>query len=111
MIDASDVADYARHLDIAAVRVEVEAELWASEWGEHLTEAMIGRAPERTGALKRAIRQVEPGGIAIGVDYWPFVDRGTARQAPQPFIAPAFATVRRPAQADAGRRALRLLRR
>jgi hypothetical protein len=51
-------------------------------------------AARRTGALIRSIRQRAPGEIEVGVDYGPYVDRGTVHMGAQPFIRPTIRKIR-----------------
>lgn len=104
MIDTPE--GFARRLDAAAEQIDDSAEEWAEHWGHETAERMRSTAPRLTGALAASIRQVEPGGIEIGVDYWPYVERGTADTAPQPFIGPAISAIRDNALGDALERGL-----
>ncbi len=68
--------------------------------GEALSKS---NAPVRTGALRGSIHStIDTNGDSIsgtfGSDlyYAKFVERGTSRMAPQPYIAPAFAAVEPP---------------
>jgi HK97 gp10 family phage protein len=80
---------FAARLLQAAADADRRADQLESKWGERTVEEMRRRAPRDTGALADSIRQVEPGGIAIGADYWIFVDRGTSRMPPQEFVRPS----------------------
>lgn len=110
-IDASQVTAFANRLQRASQIVEQEADKFEEKWGEELVDGMQAAAPVLTGRLRDSIDQVEPGGIAITAPYWRFVEYGTARMAPQPFIRPAMQRIRKPATEDAGDRAVRLIAR
>lgn len=95
MIDTSQVDRFAKRLESKSHTIDTEAELWAERWGGEAADEMAQQAPKDTGKGARSIRQVEPGGIAIGEDYmYKYVDRGTVHMPPQPFISPAVNKVR-----------------
>jgi HK97 gp10 family phage protein len=111
-VDATQVENFAKRLALASRLIEEEGEDFTDEWGGKWADEMKATVPVDTGKLRDSIRQVEPGGITMGdAFYWPFVDRGTARMAPQPFVQPAMKRIRKPAAEDAGRRAVRLISR
>ena len=111
MIDSSQVASFGAKLSTAGARIQVEEEIWAQRWGGEVVDEMVATVARDTGKLAESIAQVEPGGIEIGEDYWRFVDRGTSRMAPRPFVAPAVHRVKPRAVADAGRLAVESLTR
>lgn len=111
MIDFTDLTRFEARVDLAATRIDVEAEIWARHWGDRTVEAMQETVAKRTRRLERSIRQTAAGQIEIGEDYWVFLERGTSTMAPQPFVGPAVRRVSRPATEEAGNRALRLLTR
>jgi HK97 gp10 family phage protein len=68
------------------------------------------RMTQRYGHLRDNIEQVEPGGISFGDSYWwRFLERGTSRMAPQPFIKPARNKIRTAARKDIAERAVDIL--
>lgn len=110
-IDVSQVENFAKRLALASQLIEEEGDDFADEWGEKWVEEMVSVVPVRTGALRNSIRQVEPGGITMGVPYWRFLEHGTSKMSPQPFVRPAMQRIRKPAKDDAGRRVVRLMQR
>jgi len=60
--------------------------------GEMIADAARGNAPVLTGALRDSI-EVDASGLSVvvgpTVDYAPFVEFGTWKDAPQPFMGPA----------------------
>lgn len=107
--DFSQLHTFERRLALASQIVEQEAETFQQTWGEELADEMQMMAPVLTGTLRDSIDQVEPGGIAIGAPYWRFVEYGTSRMPPQPFVGPAARRVLAPAAKDAEERAVRLI--
>lgn len=109
-IDASQVVAFANRLNVAAQIVEREAESFQQEWGGKWADEMAAVVPVATGKLRDSIQQVEPGGITFGdAFYWRFLEYGTSKMAPQPFVRPAMKRIRTPAKDDAGERAVRLI--
>jgi HK97 gp10 family phage protein len=110
-INTAQVDRFARRLQTASNTIENEADRVEQEWGENLASEMRSQAPVMTGELRRSIEQVEPGGIAIRAPYWRFLEYGTSRMSPQPFIRPAMKRITPPAKKDAAERAKRLISR
>lgn len=111
-VDASQVDAFARQLFTASNLAERMAESWQQEHGENWAQQMRSTVPVDSGELRSSIRQVEPGGITMGDAYWwRFLEYGTVKMAPQPFVKPAMKRIRTPARKDASQRALDLLRR
>ena len=111
-VDASQVERWADRLALASRVIEEEGEEFEQEWGEKWADDMRATVPRDTGHLADSIRQVEPGGITFGdAFYWLFLERGTSKMAPKPFINPAMKRIRTPARKDAGQRAVRLMQR
>lgn len=114
-IDASQVTAFANRLAAASQKIEQEAESFQEEWGGKLVDEM--RASVAVGDeaphLRDMIEQVEPGGITFTDEgyYWRFLEDGTARMAPQPFVRPSMKRITPPAVKDAGERSLRLMTR
>jgi HK97 gp10 family phage protein len=108
-INTAQVDAFERRLRAAAQSVENEGREWQQEWGEELADEMQVMAPVDTGRLRDSIDQVEPGGIAISAPYWRFVEYGTSRMAPRPFIGPAIRRIKEPAEKDAAKRGISLI--
>lgn len=111
-VDASQVDGFARRLALAAQLVEEEGQQFQQQWGEEWADEMRGTVPVDSGNLRDSIQQVEPGGITMGdAFYWRFLEYGTSKMAPHPFIRPAMKRIRTPAKKDAGARAISLIQR
>jgi HK97 gp10 family phage protein len=111
-VDASQVDAFARRLHAASTRVESESERFEEEWGGKWADEMRADVAVATGTLRDSIDQVEPGGITFGAAYyWRYVEYGTSKMSPQPFIRPAMNRIRKPAAEDASDRAVRLIAR
>lgn len=115
-VDASDLFDFEHKLFLAAALVEDLAEDWETQWGQEWVDQMLTRVPTGPGVdgihLKNEIRQEVPGGISMGVAYWWwFLEHGTVKMAPQPFVNPAMKKMRTPARKDAGNKAIDLIQR
>jgi HK97 gp10 family phage protein len=108
-IDASQVTAYAAKLQRTAAIADSMRDDWQKDWGTELTDTIRANVPVDTGELRDSIQQVEPGGIRIGAFYWRFVENGTSKMAPRPFVRPSIKKIRTPARKDASVRALRLL--
>lgn len=110
-VDVSQVAAFAVKLDAAAHVVDQVAEDWQEEHGEKWAQTMRDTAPVDTGRLRDSIRQVEPGGISMGdAFWWRFLEYGTVKMSPRPFVIPAMKRIRTPARKDAIQRAVDTLR-
>lgn len=107
--DFSQLYALERRLDSAAMKVQDEAEEWQEKWGEELADEMRVMAPVLTGTLRDSIDHIEAGGIAIDAPYWRFVEYGTSRMAPRPFINPAMRRIKAPAEKDAAERGVQLI--
>lgn len=114
-VDASQVERFADRLALASRVIEEEGEQFEQEWGEKWAadmRATVAVGPGDPVHLRDEIRQVEPGGITFGDAYWwLFLERGTSKMSPRPFIKPAMKRIRTPARKDAGQRAVRLMQR
>lgn len=109
-LDVSQVIAFEKRLETAARIVEQEAKDFQQQWGEAWADAMRSTVPRDTGELERSIQQVEPGGITFGkAFYWRFLEYGTSKMSPRPFVRPAMKRIRTPARKDASARAMRLI--
>lgn len=104
MLDFSEVDRFARRLDHAS-RSGFDND-WESDWSRETAEEMRARAPRRTGRLAASI-QAQSEGVSVGAPYAAFVEYGTARTAPQPYVRPSLNSIRPRAVRDAGDRAIR----
>ena len=102
MLDFSELDAYAAHLAAAS---DLDENEWVDEWGGRTATAMQAYAPVRTGELRGSIRHSR-GQVTVGVDYWEYVDRGTAHMAPRPFVEPAVHDIEPEAVKDVERRAI-----
>jgi HK97 gp10 family phage protein len=111
-VDASQVESFARKLQLAAQLIEEEGEQFEEKWGGEWVDQMRAIVPVASGKLRDSIEQVEPGGITMGdAFYWRFLEFGTSKMAPQPFVRPSMKRIRTPARKDAGERAVKLIQR
>ena len=111
-VDASQVDGFARRLALAARLIEEEGEQFEEQWGGVWADEMRAVVPVASGKLRDSIEQVEPGGITFGdAFYWRFLEYGTSKMSPKPFIRPTMKRVRTPARKDAGTRAVNLIQR
>lgn len=112
-VDASQVDGFARKLALAAQLIEEEGDQFEDLWGEEWADGMRAGVAVDTGLTRDAIVQVEPGVITFGNrgHIAGFLERGTARMSPRPFIRPAMKQIRTPARKDAGERAVKLIQR
>jgi len=122
-IDITQLEGFQHRLESAAALAEVMAEDWQQEHGQRWVEEMKAIVPVSTGKhdrrinasedihLRDEIRQVEPGGITFGdAFWWRFLEYGTVKMSPRPFIRPAMKKIRTPARKDAIKRAVELIR-
>lgn len=119
-IDFSDVQNYAAHLNAVASGVvdDIWAD-WKQHWHKEIVEAVSAAAPRgaqrsqasrRYGPLHSAVRAVERGVTFGDAFYWRFIEYGTSRMPPRPFVKPTIKRLRPQMRADAGNRAVMALR-
>lgn len=111
-VDASQVDAFTRRLEAASRRIQQEGAQFQQEWGKALVDEMRATVPVQTGTLRSSIDQVDPGDITFGpAFYWRFLEYGTSKMSPQPFVRPAVNRIRKPAARDATDRAAGLIAR
>ena len=109
-VDASQVERFADRLALASRLIEQEGEQFEEHWGERWVDEMVAVVPRDSGTLAGSIRMVEPGGITFGdAYYWRFLEYGTSKMSPRPFIKPTMKRIRTPARKDAANRAIDLI--
>lgn len=94
-MDSSQVRAYGAALTASAARVTPAAAQAVHGAAQALREAARAQAPVATGALRDSIQLSGSGlSVEVGTDlrYAPFVEYGTSRAGPQPFMAPAADT-------------------
>ena len=98
-IDTSELRKLAADLDLESARVGRDVAQAVRESGERVRDDAKGRAPVRTGKLAGSIGVDTYGdgrsaGMTVVVGpsehYGLFVERGTSKMAPEPFMGPAF---------------------
>ena len=122
-LDFSEVLEFQQKIELTASLTDQMAEDWQTEHGKAWADQMrstvnVSRGISRTSVsasevihLRDEIRQVEPGGITFGEAFWwIFLEYGTVKMQPYPFIKPAMKRIRTPARRDAAERASNLLR-
>lgn len=89
--DPSEVVDWFKHIEDGAPEIATEL---SEALAETILEGAIANAPVDTGALRDSIVRVEEGegqiSIEVGAEYAAYVEHGTSRMAPQPFLQPAI---------------------
>lgn len=111
-VDASQVDGFARRLRLASQLIEEEGDQFEEEWGGRWVDEMQASVATDTGHLRDSIQMVEPGGITFGdAFYWRFLEYGTSKMSPRPFIRPTMKRIRPGARKDAGVRAVKLIQR
>ena len=96
MSDFSAIRTLSVDLGEATVGVNVKARAVVRKSAADLEKLAKRRAPKRTGALRDSITSTSSGLTAeIGptIRYAPFVEYGTARMKPRPFLGPATTVV------------------
>lgn len=112
-VDASQVFTFEAKLFRTAQLADEMSKDWQQEHGENWADGMRSRVPVGPGVpvhLRDEIAQVEPGGVTMGDAYWwRFLEHGTVKMSPQPFVKPAMKKIRTPARKDAVQRAIDLM--
>lgn len=126
-LDVQEVADYARRMnEISNAGARAFGKV-ATKWRDEAIKIAKERVPQRptpagqvyqrTGNLKRSIKPTRTkasrgaleAGIEVGMFYAGFVEFGTSKMAPQPYIRPALRKIRRPYRDELERTAVDLL--
>jgi HK97 gp10 family phage protein len=92
-MSGAEYARYARDLARAATGIDVKGEAAAEKVGKGALASARANVPVLSGALKNSLYLTQSGARAVvGTDlfYARFVEYGTTRMAPDPFIGPAF---------------------
>ena len=114
-IDAGQVMAFADKLERTARIADAMRDDWENDWGKKWADEMRARVPVDSGDLRDSIEHVEAGGTAPGgihfgkAFYWRFLEYGTSKMSPRPFVRPSMKVIRTPARKDAGERAVRLM--
>lgn len=95
MIDFREVLAFQTRLRTAADTRRLEED-WVDEESGQLADVMRSLVPVRTGRLRDSITETDDG-VAVTADYSVFVEYGTIRTAPQPYVRPAIQARTRPA--------------
>jgi HK97 gp10 family phage protein len=101
-VNTTQVDAFAARLAAAAQKVDAAGQAWEQHYANEVADEMRTLAPQRTGALAASIQTTADGRVVVGVDYGGFVEYGTSRIAPQPFMRPAVSRVEPDAQDAAG---------
>lgn len=93
-VDVQGLAEFQGTLDQAASRVEGLAGQVVRKTAHDVQADAQSRAPVDTGALRSSIRAAPRGPLAAevspSVNYSHYVEFGTSRMAPQPYLFPAL---------------------
>jgi HK97 gp10 family phage protein len=112
-LDVSQVLAFQAKLVLTAELADKMGEKWQQEHGEKWAAEMRNTVPVGPGEpvhLKDEVRQIEPGGITFGrAFWWRFLEYGTVKMSPRPFVKPAMKRIRTPARKDAVNRAVELM--
>lgn len=123
-VDFSEVTAFADKLELTRRLADSMRDDWENQWGRIWADEIRARVPRGTrrspasaryGPLHTAVRQVEAGGPSSGgvtfgnAFYWRFLEYGTSKMAPRPFIKGTMRKIRTPAKKDAAERAIRLI--
>ena len=93
-VDVQGLAEFQGTLDQASARVEGLAGQVVRKTAHDVQADAQSRAPVDTGALRSSIRAAPRGPLAAevspSVNYGIYVEMGTSRMAPQPYLLPAL---------------------
>ena len=84
-------------LDSAIANFNVGVTEGMNELANELERLMKQYVPVRTGALRESIKAFRRGSLLVGISllhYGLYVEEGTSKMAPQPFIRPAFQEIK-----------------
>lgn len=93
-IDVSEVLELADDIDRNATETLPKAQMIVAKTGHDLVAVAQSVAPVETGALKNSISvDIADGGLGFEagptVDYGLYVEQGTSRMAPEPYMTPS----------------------
>lgn len=102
-VDVSEVLDLAADLVSGAAKVATEAGDAVSDAADELRSDAQSAAPVLTGALRQSITAEGSGTdweVSAGARYAVYVEMGTSKMAPQPFLFPFVAKTQRGLEQD-----------
>lgn len=95
-IDTSELSAYADRVRAAGGQIDKAAVQVSLKYAKRIRDTARELVPFRTGRLHDSIRVVDAGSGGLGTDvvadapYAGYVEFGTSRMAPQPYMRPAF---------------------
>lgn len=93
-VDFSQLTAWRQTLRAAPARATLEVGLAVNESGQAIEHRAQENAPVLTGDLRDSIHLVRVGPMSIKVvadsDHADYVENGTSKMAPEPYMAPAF---------------------
>lgn len=98
-LDVTDLTRYSQRLEQAGSRISRAGRRNAGKWAKQGARIAARLAPVDTGELKASIG-VQGTDIVATARHAGFVEFGTVRMPPQPFMRPAVQAIRRPFQEE-----------